>query len=75
MNIQEKVAQLNATAVMPESSDFRDGANAAGFWYESRNGRVIVVEQVVGGSGVYLVETDQKSGEILRDDRPWQMRV
>jgi len=32
------------------------------------------VEQIVGNSGVYLVVTD-KDGEVIRDDRPWQMQA
>ncbi len=44
-------------------------------WTEVRDGRRIIVEQVVGQSGVYLIETDEETGETLRDDRPWQMRV
>jgi len=68
-----KLQQLNATAVYPESSDFRDGANASGHWYEEVNGEIVCVEQVVGGSGVYLIETAYESGEVIRDGRPWQM--
>lgn len=73
--MNEKIAQLNTTAVMPQSSDFRDGALASGFWYEESAGRIVLVSQVVGSSGVYLVETDHATGEILHDGRPWQMRV
>jgi glucose/arabinose dehydrogenase len=42
-------------------------------WEEQRDGRPVTVEQVVGNSGVYLIITDQGTGEVLRDDRPWQM--
>ena len=55
----------------PTSNDFRDGSNAGGCWIE--NG--IHVEQIVGSSGVYLIETDIATGDVLRDSRPWQMRV
>lgn len=70
-----KLQQLNATAVYPESSDFRDGAAASGHWYEEVNGKIVEVAQVVGGSGVYLVETDHETGEVVRDDIPWQLRA
>lgn len=70
-----KLQQLNATAVYPESSDFRDGADASGHWYEEANGKIVKVEQVVGQSGVYLIETDSETGEVIRDGRPWQMRA
>ena len=43
-------------------------------WEEEHDGRWVIVEQIVGHSGVYLVITDRKTGEMLRDDRPWQMR-
>ena len=43
-------------------------------WDETRDGRVILCQQVVGNSGVYLIEVDAETGEVLRDDRPWQMR-
>jgi hypothetical protein len=33
----------------------------------------IVVEIVVGHSGIYRVETNAVTGEVIRDDRPWQM--
>lgn len=66
-------ALVNATAVYPESSDFRDGADASGHWYEEANGKIVKVEQVVGQSGVYLIETDSETGEVIRDGRPWQM--
>ena len=56
----------------------KDMTNLADFknqsWQETRDGRTINCQQVVGNSGVYLVETDAESGEVLRDDRPWQMR-
>lgn len=74
MSIREKINSLNANAVYPESSDFRDGTVASGSWYEEVNGQIVLVEQVVGQSGVYLIETDHESGEVIRDDRPWQMR-
>jgi len=32
------------------------------------------VEQIVGNSGVYLVVTDE-GGNVIRDDRPWQMQA
>ena len=31
-------------------------------------------QQIVGKSGVYLVITDMETGEVVRDDRPWQMK-
>ena len=43
-------------------------------WEEEYNGRPATYEQVVGNSGIYLVVTDKKTGKIVRDDRPWQMR-
>jgi len=53
----------------PESNDFRDGPAAEGCWME----RTLHYEQVAGSSGVYLVVTDTATGEVVRDDRPWQM--
>ena len=43
-------------------------------WEEIEGGRVVVYQQVVGNSCVYLIVTDKESGKVLRDDRPWQMR-
>lgn len=36
-------------------------------------GRTLVFRQIVGNSGVYLVIEDEETGEVIRDDRPWQM--
>lgn len=69
------VDQLNAKARYPESSDFRDGNAASGHWYEDRDGRIVRVEQVVGGSSVYLIETDHETGEGIADNIPWQLRA
>lgn len=55
----------------PKSSDFQDGQDAAGCWMEGD----LHYEQVVGNSGVYLVVTNTRTGEVIRDDRPWQMKV
>lgn len=63
---------------MPSLSEFKDetweefvavevGDNRVGY-------RRVKVEQGVGFSGVYRVETDASTGEVIRDDRPWQMR-
>ena len=60
--------------IYPESNDFRDAENAAGVWTEVVNGRQIRVEQIAGQSGIYLVETDIATGEVIRDSRPWQMQ-
>ena len=60
---------------IPFSSDFRDGQAAAGSWYEAKNGRLVLVSQVVGASGVYLLVADAVTDIVLRDDRPWQMTV
>lgn len=71
-----RVDYLNRTQAQdPKSSDFRDGSDAAGYWFDLDGERVVRVEQVVGGSGVYLVETDVDTGDIVRDNRPWQMTV
>lgn len=61
----------NHVCVPPSSSSFEDGADAEGCWQEGN----LHYEQVVGTSGAYLVVTDITTGEIVRDDRPWQMRV
>lgn len=60
-------------AKFPTSSNFYDGKAAAGFWLEDNGDKVERWEQVVGESGVYLVITDDKTDEIISDDRPWQM--
>jgi hypothetical protein len=31
--------------------------------------------QIAGESGVYLRVVDMTTGEVVRDDRPWQMEV
>uniref|UniRef100_A0A6M3L5P6 Uncharacterized protein n=1 Tax=viral metagenome TaxID=1070528 RepID=A0A6M3L5P6_9ZZZZ len=36
--------------------------------------RPVRVQQFVTGSGVYLVIADKETGEVVRDDRPWQMK-
>lgn len=56
--------------VAPKSSDFRDGKDAEGCWKEGN----LHYEQVAGNSGVYLIVTDE-DGNVVRDDRPWQMTV
>ena len=55
----------------PKSNDFQDGQDAEGCWMEGDQHH----EQIVGSSGVYLVVTDTTTGEVVRDDRPWQMTV
>lgn len=55
----------------PKSSDFQDGTDAEGCWVD-RDGNH--VQQVVGSSGIYLIVTDP-SGRVIRDDRPWQMKI
>jgi hypothetical protein len=60
----------------PESNDFRDGVRAEGCWTLTwKDGRRKHYTQTVGESGVYLRVVDMVTGEILRDDRPWQMEV
>ena len=54
----------------PQSLDFQDGSDASGCWM-GKDG--LHYEQVAGSSGVYLIATDLKTGEVVRDDRPWQM--
>ena len=54
----------------PESADFRDGDKASGCWREGH----LHYEQVCGKSGVYLIVTDFYTGDLIRDDRPWQMK-
>lgn len=68
-------AELNKTAKEPTSSDFRDGEDAEGEWYEVEDGQLVKVEQVAGSSGVYLVVSNVDTGAIIRDGRPWQMTV
>ena len=54
---------------MPELSGFKNES-----WDVLKmNGEVHHYEQVVGNSGVYIVVTDD-AGNIIRDDRPWQMK-
>lgn len=55
---------------VPKSSDFRDGSAAEGCWVEGD----LHYQQVAGSSGVYLVVTNVTTGEVMRDDRPWQMK-
>ena len=54
----------------PKSSDFQDGILAEGCWIKDG----LHYQQVCGQSGVYLIVTD-RTGKVVRDDRPWQMRV
>ena len=54
----------------PKSSNFQDGSDAEGCWTDKDGNHV---EQVAGSSGVYLIVTDS-NGQVIRDDRPWQMR-
>ena len=50
---------------MTKLEDFKDET-----WTDDEGN---TVQQVVGNSGVYLIVTD-KDGNVIRDDRPWQMR-
>jgi len=53
----------------------KDVTNTNTKWIETgEEGHTLLYEAVVGNSGVYLVVTDLTTAEILRDDRPWQMR-
>jgi hypothetical protein len=71
----DTVKKLNETASYPKSSDFRDGADAEGSWYEVEDDRIVKMEQVVGQSGVYLIVYNYPDGNVIRDGRPWQMKV
>ena len=43
-------------------------------WLEEwDDGRLVTFKQIVGKSGVYLVVINERTGEVLRDDRPCQM--
>ncbi len=53
----------------PISNSFLDGRDADGCWIEDG----LHWEQIAGSSGIYLIATDVKTGEVIRDDRPWQM--
>ena len=55
----------------PKSSNFQHGRDAEGCWTDKAGNHV---EQVAGSSGVYLIVT-APDGTVLRDDRPWQMKV
>ena len=66
----ETTEQFNKT-FEPRSSDFQDGSEAEGWWI---NGDGSIRNQVVGSSGIYLIEYDQ-DGELVRDSRPWPMKV
>jgi hypothetical protein len=60
----------------PESNDFRDGCEAEGCWIGTwRNGCEVHYQQIAGDSGVYLRVVDMATGEVLRDDTPWQMEA
>ena len=60
----------------PESSDFRDGPRAEGCWMGKwLDGHEVHYTQIAGESGVYLRAVDMATGEVLRDDRPWQMEA
>ena len=54
---------------MSKLEDFRDET-----WETTEDGRRIIIHQVVGNSGVYLIVHDKETGKLLRDTRPWQMR-
>lgn len=47
-------------------------------WQEDReiDGQIqrVTCQQIVGKSGVYLVVSLVRTGEVIQDDRPWQMR-
>lgn len=57
---------------MPQSSDFRDGSEAEGWFIGPAGEESHIYEQVAGSSGVYLIEYDV-DGNLVQDDRPWQM--
>jgi hypothetical protein len=60
----------------PESSDFRDGQKAEGCWRDRiADGRDCHCQQIVGESGIYMRIVDMATGEVLRDDTPWQMTI
>jgi len=52
--------------------ELRDGSDAEGHWI-GKDG--LLYEQVVGSSGVYLIVSNLETGEVVRDDRPWQMKI
>ena len=58
---------------MTKLEDFRDES-----WQEDReiDGQVerVTCQQIVGKSGVYLVISLDRTGEVIQDGRPWQMR-
>ena len=65
------------TCDLPASVDFRD-PSSNGCWVEEATpgkGDWAHYVQVRGSSGVYLIVTDLATGEVIRDDRPWQMVV
>ena len=58
------------TCTEPKSNNFEDSHDAQGCWMD--DGKHF--EQVVGDSGIYLIVTDEE-GNVVRDDRPWQLLV
>jgi len=59
----------------PHSNDFRDGLRAEGCWMGQCNSVQAHYQQSAGESGIYLRVVDMTTGEVLRDDRPWQMEA
>lgn len=58
---------------MTKLEDFEDES-----WQEDReiDGQIekVTCQQIVGKSGVYLIVSLDRTGEVIQDDRPWQMR-
>ncbi len=38
----------------------------------TEDGRKVTIKQIVGGSGIYLIVRDSKTGELIRNTTPWQ---
>lgn len=60
---------------MTRLEDFKDKEWLEEEEVEGQGKRVFLYQQIVGKSGVYLVVTDPRTGEVIRDDRPWQMQA
>jgi hypothetical protein len=60
--------RFGVPACPPKSGDFRDGRDAEGV-IEMADGYIV---QVAGSMGVYRVGLNGE-GEIIHDERPWQM--
>ena len=56
---------------MKQQLEYKDEIWTAPSW--DGDGTTWLFEQVVGNSGVYLIIRDEE-GNIIRDDRPWQMK-